>query len=175
MHHEIEGLSVSPKCNRQVASSKWSRIVLRIFWATLFLKFRIKIAPRPPDPKSKSLQRNHQLALEFFQPQPPSANKYRFPRNIYENHTKETDLRPGGCGGLFFISCLAKVSPASPRNSYSSSLSSNCLGSFRESPKTRNFHGFSPGGRDHDSQNKYVLCIVGEPKRPKKTSRNKNK
>ena len=39
--------------NRIVINPKWSRIILRSFWAILFIIFTIKIAPQTPiDPKS---------------------------------------------------------------------------------------------------------------------------
>ena len=51
--HDNGDFQVFPKWNRKVASPKWSRIIMRSFWAIQRLKFTVKMRfQTPPDPKS---------------------------------------------------------------------------------------------------------------------------
>ena len=70
--------SIFPKWKLKVTSPKWSRIILRSFRATLFLEFTIKIAPRPPDPKTVFCQIFHKNSA-FFRPQTPLDPNPGFP------------------------------------------------------------------------------------------------
>ena len=95
---KMKGFRVPPEWNPEVTDPKWSRIIIRSFWAHLSLKLTTKVAP-PKLPRPKS---------GCFRNFPWFSRRNHFFHVLYEEsqQIKQLWCDPGGQNGWFWESFL---------------------------------------------------------------------